>query len=129
MAHCNDVIGRVVKVVCLYTFPQKTLSGHQLIKEIPVAKWETDQGPVAYKYGISQNYCISKNYRKYHWFFLFDWLWSSVAMVVKIVCRDTIVLCNTVQKGNKYTLHSISGSGQRLTSMLVEFEIHLWEKK
>ena len=46
-------------------------------------------------------------------FFDFDWLWSSVAMVVTIVCRDTIyckdtiVLCNgalVCQGGEKLTL-------------------------
>ena len=47
---------------------------------------------------------ISANYGNYHWFLDFDWLWSSVAiMVVTIVCRDTInckvtiVLCNGAQ--------------------------------
>ena len=45
-------------------------------------------------------YDISTNYSNYHWFLDFAWLWSSVAMVVTIDCRDTInckltiVLCN-----------------------------------
>ena len=43
---------------------------------------------------------ISAIYGNYHWFLDFDWLWSSVAMVVTIDCRNTInykvtiVLCN-----------------------------------
>ena len=62
-----------------------------------------DLGPVALNYRIFTINGISANYGKYHWFLDFDWLWSSVAMVLTIVCRDTInckasiVLCNGPQ--------------------------------
>ena len=43
-----------------------------------------------------ESLCSKSGPGKCQWFLDFDWLWSSVAMVVTIVCRDTINCKDTI---------------------------------
>ena len=57
---------------------------------------------------VSLQLMVSANYGKYHWFLDFDWLWSSVALVVTIVCRDTINCKDTIVSPNTFPFDKIS---------------------